>query len=46
VRIRFAVAELGEGMAPSDLTELAGLALAGAKLEREYERETPSPGLA
>ena len=34
VQIRFAVAELGEGMEPEEVTELVGLAMAAVKLER------------
>jgi diguanylate cyclase (GGDEF)-like protein len=33
LRIRFAVAELAEGISPADLTEMAGLALTAAKLD-------------
>jgi diguanylate cyclase (GGDEF)-like protein len=33
LRIRFAVAELREGMAPRELTEMAGLALTAAKMD-------------
>jgi diguanylate cyclase (GGDEF)-like protein len=33
IRIRFAVAELREGMTPGELSEMAGLALTSAKLE-------------
>ena len=47
VRIRFAVAELRDGMASSELTELAGLALTGAKLaaatEADPGRDAPAP---
>jgi diguanylate cyclase (GGDEF)-like protein len=46
VRIRFAVAELREGLAPSDLTELAGLALTGEKLKVGGLGQIPEPDAA
>jgi diguanylate cyclase (GGDEF)-like protein len=42
VDIRFAVAELREGMSPRELTEMAGLALTGAKLDDDQPTNAAS----
>jgi diguanylate cyclase (GGDEF)-like protein len=42
LRIRFAVAELREGLSPSELTEMAGVALTAAKLDDDQTMNATS----
>jgi len=42
IRIRFAVAELGDGVSPRELTEMAGLALTAAKLDDDQTTNATS----
>jgi diguanylate cyclase (GGDEF)-like protein len=42
IRIRFAVAELSDGMSPRELTEMAGLALTAAKFDDDQKTNATS----
>jgi GGDEF domain-containing protein len=42
IRIRFAVAQLADGMSPRELTEMAGLALTAAKLDDDQTTNAKS----